>query len=262
MAQLPAELANRIASAQVTGGGNYIQHGDYVLMVRKWFFQKIQDECIITEFLVGDARKKTVFEGARAVDVDPNQEGADVSEPINFGGNGKLSAGSNAKAVVLGLFGFKQGEVPDHKVAETLISVTSDTQPATGMLIGLSTYPKEKVSKPGEFITGRNWICIDKPGTGLNSPENVKARLDALLVSPDAAVKLIKQQLKSRSAATTPSIPTIGLAAVPSIPSIPTPPKNSFEGWTAHPQDPNQFFKDNGKGGFDWKSKAELENTH
>ena len=52
MPNLPASVAEELGKARTAGGGNWIQHGDYTLMIEKWYFQKIQDECIIVEFLV------------------------------------------------------------------------------------------------------------------------------------------------------------------------------------------------------------------
>lgn len=249
MANLPKDMAEDAGKARSAGGGNYIQHGDLILMIKKWFYQKIQDRCIITEFLVVDSKKKTVYEGAKAVEQEPNAVGSECSETVNYDGPGKLSAPSNARAVVLGLFGFKEGEVPDQKVSETLSYVCEDKQPAAGMLIAVSTFAKEKRQTRGEFITGRNWICVARPGDGANAPDKVAARLAAVARSPEECVKLALEHLKAGPGvkfaeadkpSAAPAIPQ-----VPQVPGIPSaPPVDPLAGWTVHPDNASFYFKD------------------
>lgn len=293
MASLPKEMADSVGKARTAGGGNYIQHGDYMFMVQKWFYQKVQDRCIITEFTVVDAVKKPVFEGTKKVDQDPNPIGNECSETVNFDGAGKQSADGNARAVVLGLFGYREGDIPDSTVSATLTEVCDDKQPARGMLIACSTFPKEKRSKPGEFITGRNWSCVDKPGTGANAPDKVAARLAAFSRSTEEGVRVTREQLGKPAVAvvinltTSPPVvtpPTNGngggsggggmfavpapapapvlaqVATAPAIPatasSLPPPPiavVDPFAGWAVHPADANFYYK-----GQEVKSKADL----
>ena len=65
----------------------------------------------------------------------------------------------------------------DKEVSDTLGDLTSDAQPAKGMLIALVTYPKEVRSRPGNYITGLNWKCVSPPGEGMNTPEEAQKRL-------------------------------------------------------------------------------------
>jgi len=258
MANLPKALAQKVGESRVAGGGNYIQHGDYVMMIKKWHYQQIQDEVIILEVIPIESRKKVVYEGDKKVEIEPNPPGSEASSVANFSSEAKLSAPANSRAPVLGLFGFAENDVPNQKVSETLEYVCSDAQPATGMLIMCSTFPKEIRSKKGSYITGLNWDCVAKPGTGLNSPEMVKARLEALARSPEDLVKVAMEQLsQARAAGGAPQLPTVSTAAPPppSAPSTqaappppapstpPSPAKNLFEGWTVNPADPQWYYR-------------------
>lgn len=261
MPNLPASVAEELGKARTAGGGNWIQHGDYTLMIEKWYFQKIQDECIIVEFLVVESRKKVVYEGDKKIEVEPNAVGSEVSEVANFDGPGKLSAKANARAVALGLFGFKEGDVSDKIVADTMLQVVRDNTPAAGMLIKVSTYAKEKRTAKGEFITGRSWDCVAKPGSGVNSDELVKARLAAMAKGPEEAVRTALQHLSSARSAVAASLTgeapapsTEAAPAIPSVPSIPAAPSKPWlVGWTVHPGDPNFYYR-----GSEVKTEADI----
>lgn len=262
MANLPKALAQKVGESRVAGGGNYIQHGDYIMMIKKWHYQQIQDEVIILEVVPIESRKKVVYEGEKRVEIEPNPPGSEASSVANFSSEAKLSAPANSRAPVLGLFGFAENDVPNQKVSETLEYVCSDAQPAFGMLLICTTFPKEIRSKKGSYITGLNWDCVAKPGTGVNSPEMVKARLEALARSPEELVKVAMEQLtQARAAGGAPQLP-VAAAAVPpppaasSAPSVPVavappppvaspppPAKNLFEGWTVNPADPQWYYR-------------------
>jgi hypothetical protein len=179
MGQMPQAVRDRIAKAKASSGGNNIRYGEYILMYWKSSYDKMNSGwCHINEFVVVQATKVNIMEGEKKVDVEPNQVGTQCSYVINYDGKGKLSADGNSKALVLGLFGLTEGEVDDALVSQTLGSLTDDAQPAKGMLIKLSTYAKEVRSRPGNYITGMKWECVNKPGEGENAPEAVKARLE------------------------------------------------------------------------------------
>jgi len=267
MAGLPRDMAQQVGNARVTGSGNHIQHGNYVFLIKKWFFMLSpqNERCVIIEFAVVDAQKKTVHEGTRVITAEPNGIGSDCSEVVNWDGAGKLSAAGNSRAPVLGLFGFNENEIEANKVIETLDTCLSDAQPAAGMLIACSTAPREKRTKPGEFITARNWSCVARPGTGANAPDLVAARLAALKVSAPKAVSLARQHLglsafdadsvqtaaptapqttaapapaafgfgNAEPAFTLPPPPAPPVAAAP-----PAPPADPFAGWLPHPTAP------------------------
>lgn len=272
MAGLPRDMAQQVGNARTTGGGNYIQHGNYIFLIKKWFFQLSpqKERCIIVEFLVIDAQGKTVFEGQKAINQIPNAIASDCSEVSNWDGAGKLSAPANSRAVVLGLFGFKENEVPDDKVVETLDTCIGDGQPAAGMLIACSTFSKEKRTKPGEYITGRNWDCVARPGTGVNAPDQVAARMNLLRTSPVKCVQLARQQLglaafDEKAVETTTAAPSsngggmfastpapqqaafTGFAAptapeAPAVPAVPAAP-DPFAGWTKHPTTDGYWYR-------------------
>lgn len=284
MAQLPKDMADDVGKSRVAGGGVYIQYGDYVMMVEKWFYQKIQDRCVILNIIPVEAKKKVVFEGDNKIEKDPNPVGQPCSSTANFDGAAKLSAPSNARAPVLGLFGLKENDVPDAKVSETLSYVCNDPTPAAGMLLTCSAYPKEIRSKKGEYITGLEWDCVAKPGEGLNAAPMVKARLDAFAISPENGVAVaVKQLAEARAAGTlgalaapaAPAAPVgpggppapVGVAPVsptppapPSPPVAPAPPKNPFDGWTKNDRAPGWWYKANPTmpGGYEQKLETDI----
>lgn len=271
MAGIPQDMLAEVDKARVGGGGNYINHGDYVVLIDKWHYAKIQDRCIILEVIVAEARMKIIYEGDKKVEQEPNAAGSSMSDVANFDGDGKLSAPANSRAPVLGLFDLKENVAEQAaKVSETLNYCTSEAQPARGMLMSISTFPKKiRTPKPGgpTHITGREYKCLDKPGTGANTADKVKARLDALVRGPEVFLNLCAQHIaESRAAnggasAAAPAlslVPGVSIvpsaAAVPAIPSLPTavpaiPPIPAAvpwyvaEGWKQHPQDPRYFYK-------------------
>lgn len=263
MGNLPKHLKAEVGKARVAGGGVYINHGTYVFMIDSWKFVKVVDECIVTELFVGQAREKH----------DPklpeptNKPGTTCSEVANFDGAGKQSAGANARAVVAALYGDAHVTgMSDDDVGELLDAQLGTDQPCRGMLIGCDTYPKEVRSNKGTFITGRNWKHIAKPGTGLNAPELVRARLAALNISPEECVRVIDEQMKTvgvalsavATSAAAPAVaaPVIPAVPVPAAPPLPAPPiivVDPLAGWTQHPDNPLFYYR-----GTEVKSKADL----
>lgn len=260
MAQLPKHLADQAGKARAAGGGVFVQHGDYIMMIKRWFYQKIQDECIVLEMVAVESRKKIVYEGKNKVEVEPNEPGSDCSTVANFSGNSKMSAPANSRAPVLGLFGFTENQVADEKISDTLVYVTSDAQPAAGMLVGCSTFPKEIRSNKGNYITGLDWSCVAPPKRGVNSDEAVKARLDAYARGPLEMVKVALAQLaEARAAGHAPGLPSTEIGSAPEDdgkttasappqlpkagpPALPKKERDPFEGWTPHPDDPENYF--------------------
>lgn len=180
MSKMPKEVRDRIAKARATAGGNNIRHGEYLFMIMRSTYERMNSgQCHINEFVVHEAKKIVVVEGEKTIESEPNQPGSMCSYVINYDGKGKLSADGNSKALVLGLFGMKESEVDDNLVADTLGDFTDDSQPAKGMLVKCITYPKEVRSKPGKYITGLIWECASPPGSGLNTPELCVQRLEA-----------------------------------------------------------------------------------
>ena len=254
MANLPKEMADEVGKARSAGGGNYIQHGDYILMIDHWWYQKIQDRVIILESYVVESRKKVVFEGDKRVEDEPNTVGSKCSSTSNFDGAGKLSAPANSRAPMLALFNFKESEVPDATASFTLRQCCKEDesdselagtpiQPMRGMLVACSTFPKEIKSNKGTYITGINWECVDKPHEGLNAPDKVKARLDAVKNSPEEMIKVAVSQLASRTGVSTLPAPAVA-APLPPPPVAPVPPPaDPLAGWTVNPQSPEHYYR-------------------
>jgi hypothetical protein len=224
MANLPSDLFNEIDKARVGGGGNYINHGTYVMMVDKWFFQKIQDRCIILEMIVAEARPNIVYEGDKKVEQEPNVVGSSASDTANFDGDGKLSAAGNSRAPVLGLFDLKENDASlAAQVGQTLDQCIGPAQPARGMLVCLTTFPKKiRSPKPGgpTHITGRTYSCFDKPGVGANAPDKVKARLDALARGQDEFLRVVAQHIAESRAEKAGGTSASNLAPPPAVAAL------------------------------------------
>lgn len=181
MGQMPEIVRQRIAKSRANAGGNNIRYGEYVLMYWKSSYDRMNSgNCHINEYVVVQAKKIVVVEGDKQKEVEPNQVGTMCSYVINYDGKGKLSADGNSKSIVLGLFGMEEKPDDAQQIAEldqALADLTSDAQPAKGMLLKLETYPKEVRSRPGNYITGMKWSCVDRPGTGENTVEKAAARI-------------------------------------------------------------------------------------
>lgn len=181
MGQMPESVRKRIAKSRANAGGTNIRHGEYILMYWKSSYDRMNSgNCHINEFVVVQAKKIVVVEGETQKEVEPNQVGTMCSYVINYDGKGKLSADGNSKAIILGMFGLEEKPDDEKQIAEldqALADLTADSQPAKGMLIKLTTYAKEVRSRPGNFITGMKWACVDRPGTGENTVEKAAARV-------------------------------------------------------------------------------------
>lgn len=262
MADLPDDLLEDVGKARVGGGGNYFVHGDYpIVMIDKWFYQKIQDRCIILETLVIESFKKIVYEGSKKVEEEPNAPGSTASSTANFDGNGAQSAASNSRAPVLGLYGFQENKVPDADIKKALSKALGDGQPMRGMLVAVTTFPKEIRSNKGNYITGLTWSCVAKPGTGINSPELAKARAAARDISAEKCLEVTLAQLKkfradgalpgSENGKVTESGASIDTDAAPGIPDeTPDLPEEKpdylakyvADGWKPHPKNPEAYY--------------------
>lgn len=257
MASLPRDLAEGAGKARPGGGGVYLRYGSGTLLIKKWFYQKLTDRCIITEFLVIESKAKVVMEGEKKVEQEPNAPASECSYTVNYDGLGKLSADGNSRDLVIGIFGMDKA--PDNVIADTLTEVCDDKQPAAGMLLRFDTYPKKIVSKPGEFMCMPKWSCVDKPGTGVNSIANAKARLACK--TPEATVELALKHL--HGASSTPADTSASNTAPPDdAPGLPDesppdieapPPPDPLEGWTQHPKNPEFYYK-----GKEVKKKADI----
>lgn len=258
MSNLPADILNEIAKARSTGGGSFINYGTYVFMIKKWFFQQVQDRCIVLDLVSIEAAKKVVYEGDKRVEVDPNAAGTDCSSLVNFDGKGKQSAPANSRGPVLGLFGIKDSGSSEVVASahNTLDMALGKDQPFAGMLLLCSAYPKEIRSNPGNYITAYNWDCLSVPGQGVNAPELVKARLAALSTGgAEALLRVTKEQLAKFRAGeltsgtalfTAPAEPKVTTELkAPTLPKVPTSPWYLAEGWQQHPDDKRYFYKGN-----------------
>ena len=245
MGQIPLSMRQRIAKSNATMGGNKILHGIYdeliICGIRHELSPSKKDNLIIFNFRVGKSKKNIVQEVSatnacppRTVDQEPNAVGSDCDDVINFDGAGKQSAEGNVKSILLGLYGKRNEEMDEDVAMATLGDLSADNQPARGMVIALTTYPKEKRTKPGEFITGLTWRCVDPPGQGENAPDKVAARRAILdkgakapaVTSTTAAAPPVPGQV--------PAAPTAPPAPVATIPVFPP------AGWEWHPGNPQR----------------------
>jgi hypothetical protein len=151
---------------------------------------------------------------------NPNPVGSMCSHSIDFDGNGAAMAGQNVKEFIAGLFGVDVDQLSKEDGFQTWVDlcrkmdvkaggvdyVDPNTQQPVlakkdkvanmgcGFIIALSTSAKElketrKVKdltpEQRKYFTQKNWQCLARPGTGINSPEDVaKRRAQVLLDVP------------------------------------------------------------------------------
>lgn len=126
----------KIASSKSTGGGNLIRDGRYRFVVKSLILDsKNSGDCFIAEFEVVESEK--IFE-----DVEPNKPTSTCSYVVNLDGAGKLSAPGNIKAFILALLGEDEDSVSEKELADITEELTSENQPARGMLIADETWRK------------------------------------------------------------------------------------------------------------------------
>lgn len=181
---LSAEIKKRLADAKVTGGGSNINHGRYIFMIKKWWFEQgykgLADK---HELVVMKAEKITVMEGDKKVEVEPNPVGSTCSAVYNYDGKAKVMAPINTKKFLFGLLGIEEKDITPDDANATLEECINDdskvgpVNPCRGMLIACETYPiYTKESK--QWIVGTKWECVSPPGEGENTDEKAKARFE------------------------------------------------------------------------------------
>jgi len=254
MADLPDDIAKEVGKARVSGGGNYILHGNYpALMVKDWIYEKkYSGRCIVLEMIVVESHKNVVYEGATKVDDEPNAIGSECSTVANFDGGSKESASGNSRAPVLGLFGLEDSKIDDAAIELALKRVCNE-KIANGMILACTTFPKEKRSKRGEYITGLKFECVSKPGEGINTPELVRARLDAMKAGNEAAVKVAAEHLAKFRASVGTVAPKVAApsSALPPPPAAAVPPPLAADplavalaaGWLDYPGRPDLLYR-------------------
>lgn len=291
MANLPKYIKDEMADANDSGGGTYIQHGDYIMCFTKTHFFEVsrpgfESANIIHNLVPIESHKKTVYENGKPLAQEPSPVGEETSYAIDFKGKAKVVAGKNSRAVAIGLFDLPKND-KSAQVEEAVDRMCGPDQPAAFMLVKLSTFAKEVRSRPGEYITGLDWQNLSVPGpSGLNSRPLVAARAAAFKTG--GGVELVRVTLAqlaefraaggvtafaapvtdddgvSTAPAPTPAptvAPSAPAAAAPALPP-PAPPAapppaipviDPFAGWTVHPADPNFYYR-----GTELKAKAEL----
>ena len=143
------QLAERIAAAKATGGGNLITDGDYIFEVEKILLHAgYKGTSFIAEMRVVES--EPTVEG-----VAPNKGGSAASLIVNLDKNPEMAPG-NVKAFVLALLGLDESATSTEQFVGHLEGLLADAQPARGMLVADTTFRK-KIQK------GPN---IDKPFTG------------------------------------------------------------------------------------------------
>jgi hypothetical protein len=104
---LSKELLKKLAEANPSGGGNYVQHGRFVFMVDAFLLKTegFKGISVITELLVADSAPAT---DGKQSEAPHNPRGSKCSVVFNLtGGNQKAAeaARGNLKALVIGLLG-------------------------------------------------------------------------------------------------------------------------------------------------------------
>ncbi len=220
-----AEVAGLISNAKVFGSSDNIRHGKYKMLITRIHAQKVDTDkgkhrMAFVEMTPLESKPNPQVEGDRVDYVSaqqpgvgplkddgnkPNAVGSKCALKVDFDGAGALSAGANIKAFVLGLFGKRDGEIPDTEVNQTWVDlartkdvkvgdplgVDPNTQqviyaktakranPACGMIVYCETITKKKKvpNDKGMYITKMIWSCGTSPvGLGENTPELVEKR--------------------------------------------------------------------------------------
>lgn len=236
---------------------------------------------------------------------NPNPVGSLCSHSIDFDGNGAPMAGQNVKEFIAGLFGANVDELSKEDAMQTWIDLSrkqdvklggvdyidpKTNQPVAakkdkianmgcGFIIALSTQAKElketrkvKDMKPEDrkYFTQKLWICLAKPGIGVNAPEEVaKRRAQILLEVPmddeEAETETPGQTAHgangagAAAAGGAPTPPPVAPVA-PVAPAAPTPPDPNWP-----PKAPWEGLNDENKGwmkpGFVWSNTTKGGNN-
>jgi hypothetical protein len=283
-----AEVAGNISGSKVFGGSENIRHGKYKMLIRRIFAQKVEiDEgehkMAFWELTPLESKPNPQIEGDH-VDypgnagplkddgMHPNPVGSNCALKVDFDGPGARSAGSNIKSAILGLFGKRDGEIPDSEINKTWIDlarvrplkvgdaigidsttnqpifskVEKAANPACGMIIYCETLPKRK-KKPndkGAYVTKLLWSCGGSPaGVGENAPDLVaKRRAEIEAATPADDEEETSSPPAPYAAPAAPAAPAVAVAPPPP-PAPPAPPAPTAEftpvkPWEWHPSQP------------------------
>lgn len=162
------EIAQQVASAQASGGGNYIKHGRGVMVVKEAFYKEDLDSGrgFIVELLVDTVEP---YIGSDGKPLPCNPPGSTVSFVQLFDKFKKTSMG-NTKAFIEALSGESlEGE----KFVERFEKLVSEKNPGRGLKIGFSTYEKMTQSG-GKLLILPKWEHVEQ------TPEDVKATRERL----------------------------------------------------------------------------------
>lgn len=188
---------------------------------------------------------------------NPNPVGSLCSHSIDFDGNGAAMAAQNVREFICGLFGVSTDELSkddgfktwvdlcrkedvkvggvdyiDPKTDKPVIATRDKiANTGCGFIISLSTSAKELKRTRGskdlsqeqrEYFTLKQWICLARPGTGINSPEIVaKRRAEILLNMPPETDDDDETENLATASTAVPQTPVPRQAPVP-----PQPPSN------------------------------------
>lgn len=248
---IPADILEQTWKASAAGGGIYItRHGLYTFFVTGSFFRSIPQvgRCFITQLRVLEAEKNVVLDAnGQEINEDPHPVGYEPSYVVNYDGRGKLSADSNAKALILTAHGYEEGKVDEATFKSCYRAMVSDAQPIRGLVIRCVTFEKGKRASrdpnTGEFTDSLllpRWISLGAPGTGENTVEKMAARRSEFERMAAAS------PVSSASAVASAFMPTepASQAAVSSPVASTSVIANPLEGWWPHPQagDPKDPF--------------------
>lgn len=193
MANVPSDIAKKIAGSKPSGGGTKYKDGKYELEVveLKWKSGH-RGESFIACLMIAEATRADYDQPVGKnkfppVSPEPSKPGTTFDVVCNTTTND--SAYGDIKAFLLSLFGADDATTTDDEFIATLQTVVQANQPCRGMRIGGSTYRTEiqgnKRGNAGNDYVGMNWH------TRPNHPDDVKARraaqekVPALAQSPD-----------------------------------------------------------------------------
>ncbi len=220
MGQLPSGYARQIANSQDIEGRERAKDGSYIFVVRKVSYESTKKgSATIAAHRVLEATKTNAA-------VEPNAVGSNVSYFMPDYGEAKVMMMPNLKAYLCKLLGINPKTTPSEVIEKAIDEMTSDSQPARGMLIKGQTFHTTKKNDGSDFL-GFNWENVPGPDNQPGCPA-VLARRAQLDAEDGGAAKAV-----GGSAPSIPGAPAI--PGAPSIPSIPGAKPFPPAGWVKHP---------------------------
>lgn len=174
-----------MATANASGGGNWIKDGIYKFMVEKVHLHTGQSTCFIAELRVLEAQADGSVD-ANGKPVVPNAVGSSCSLVCDLVKH--ASAPGNAKAFAIGALGglgYTEAQVDE----QMMVTICGANNPLRGVVVGDTTYRKPIKSGPnqGKPITLHKWQPLAQDATAIKAG---RAYLDQHAAVADVAASM------------------------------------------------------------------------